>query len=80
MASWQARVAQAPSAETVAMSSFAEIWARRFGSIGASPTLLEMTSTARIALDAHSVEAPHVDGRVDPLETDHGREHLELVQ
>ncbi len=37
------------SAVTVAISSSAGIWASRSGSIGASPTLLDVTSTARIS-------------------------------
>ncbi len=37
------------SAVTLAISSSAGIWASRSGSIGASPTLLDVTSTARIS-------------------------------
>ena len=60
-------MSQAPSAVTVAISSFAGIWASRSGSIppgsfepvaftgSTSPTLLEVTSTARISSVSSSI-------------------------
>ena len=55
MAAQQARASQAPSAATWPMGSSAGIWPGGSGSMGASPTRLPVTSTARISIASASI-------------------------
>lgn len=55
IASWHLRVSYAPSAVTLPMSWSGGIWFRSSGSMGASPTLLLVTSTVRTSSVSSSI-------------------------